>query len=80
MEKIIKGTLFNTSEENLNISDVSCSIRYSESEEMIQIINKDGKVVFGGNYWDFDRSPKSFKRLFESLGINVTMDDTYRYE
>jgi len=60
--------------------DVSCSIRYSESEEMIQIINKDGKVVFGGNYWDFNRSPEGFKRLFESLGINVTMDDTYRYE
>jgi len=67
-------------EEKLNISDVSCTIRYSESEEMIQIINKDGKVVFGGNYWDFNRSPNGFKRLFESLGLNVTMDDTYRYE
>ncbi len=66
-----------TESENLNIS---CSIKYSESEEMIQIINKDGKVVFGGNYWDFNRSPEGFKRLFESLGINVTMDDTYRYE
>ncbi len=71
---------FNEHQENLNISDVSCSIRYSESEEMIQIINKDGEVVFGGNYWDFDRSPEGFKSLFESLGINVTMDDTYRYE
>jgi len=71
---------FNEHQENLNISDVSCSIRYSESEEMIQIINKDGEVVFGGNYWDFNRSPEGFKSLFESLGINVTMDDTYRYE
>lgn len=61
-------------------SDVSCSIKYSDSEEMIQIINQDGKVVFGGNYWDFDRSPKGFKRLFESLGLKVSMDDTYRYE
>jgi hypothetical protein len=69
---------FNEASENLNISDVS--IRYSESEEMIQIINKDGKAVFGGNYWDFDTSPESFKSLFESLGLNVTMDDSYRYE
>lgn len=59
---------------------VSCSIKYSESEEMIQIINQDGKVVFGGNYWDFDSSPEGFKRLFESLGLKVSMDDTYRYE
>jgi len=64
----------------LRISNVSCSIRYSGSEEMIQIINQDGKVVFGGNYWDFNRNPESFKRLFESLGLKVSMDDTYRYE
>jgi hypothetical protein len=64
----------------LNISDVSCSIKYSESEEMIQIINQDGKVVFSGNYWDFDRSPEGFKNLFELLGLKVSMDDTYRYE
>ena len=70
----------NEATENLNISDVSCSIKFSKSEEMIQIINQDGKVVFGGNYWDFDRSPQGFKRLFESLGIKVSMDDTYRYE
>ena len=70
---------FNESDENLN-SVVSCSIRYSESEEMIQIINQDGEVVFGGNYWDFNRDPESFKTLFESLGLKVSMDDTYRYE
>jgi hypothetical protein len=77
MKKLKHIKNFNESEKS-NIFDVG--IRYSESEEMIQIINKDGKVVFGGNYWDFDRSPEGFKRLFESLGLNVTMDDTYRYE
>ena len=82
---------FNENSE-LNISDVSCSIRYNQKEEIIQIINQDGKVVFGGNFWDFNSDPESFKTLFESLGLKVSMheikgfgtekieDDTYKYE
>lgn len=62
-------------DKKLNLSDVSCRISYNQSEEMIQITNKDGEVVFGGNYWDFDESPEGLKKLFEALGLQVSIDD-----
>ena len=66
---------FNETTENLNISDVSCSISYNESEEMMSIKDKDGKTVFYGNYWDFNNEPKSISKLLTSLGVNVDIDD-----
>lgn len=66
---------FNEATENLNISDVSCSISYNESEEMMSIKDKDGKTVFYGNYWDFNNEPKSISKLLTSLGVNVDIDD-----
>lgn len=66
---------FNEATENLNISVVSCSISYNESEEMMSIKDKNGKSVFYGNYWDFNKEPKSIAKLLTSLGMNVNLDD-----
>lgn len=47
-------------------------IEYDESCEMIKIL-QNKIVLVGGNYWDFDRSPKGFQDLFSKLGFNVTL-------
>ena len=52
---------------------VTTNIRYNENEEMMEI-TRNGDVIFGGNYWDFDRSPKGiFKFLTEDLGLEDVM-------
>jgi hypothetical protein len=50
-------------------------ISYNENEEMMSIKDKNGKIVFYGNYWDFPKTPKGIKDLFDKLGIPYLMDD-----
>ena len=77
MKKELKHlkTFEQNTDKNLNISVVSCSISYNQSEEMMSIKNKDGKTVFYGNYWDFNKEPQSLAKLLTSLGLKVELDD-----
>jgi hypothetical protein len=38
---------------------------------MLNIVTEDGKCLFYGNEWDFDRSGNNFKKLLEKLNIEV---------
>jgi len=49
-------------------------ITEDKSNKMISIYVLD-KCLFEGNYWDFDRSGKGFKKLFESAGIKVEIEE-----
>lgn len=51
-------------------------IEYDRNCEMMSITSKNGKVIFYGNYWDFDREPESLKRFIEKLGLKVDMKET----
>lgn len=46
------------------------TITSCESDEMLWI-EYNGKTIFSGNVWDFDRSAEGFKYLFQALGIEV---------
>lgn len=46
-----------------------------EESEMIRIIDAEGKVVFEGNHWDFDRTGWDFGDLFGSLGLEVELEE-----
>lgn len=48
-------------------------ISHNEDEEMMEIKNDD-EVVFYGNYWDFDDSPKGLANFLKSLGLKVKLD------
>jgi hypothetical protein len=74
MDKDNKNTELDNTDKKLHISDVSCSISYNESEEMMAIRDKNGKTVFYGNYWDFDREPQSLSKLLTLLGLKVGLD------
>ncbi len=41
--------------------------------EMLKIETSDGKCIFSGNEWDFNRDGDSFKNLFEQIGLKVTI-------
>ena len=38
---------------------------------MIKIENDKGECLFYGNEWDFNRDAKTFKTLFEKLGVKT---------
>lgn len=46
-------------------------IKHDIIDKMISIEDENGKNLFYGNYWDFDRSPNGFKSLFEKMEFNV---------
>lgn len=48
-------------------------IEFKPSHEMMYIADQQGKWVFNGNYWDFDRSPDALKKFLESLGLQVEL-------
>lgn len=48
----------------------------NQSSEMLTILlrkNDTEKILFCGNYWDFNRDGKTFKELFKALGLNVKL-------
>ena len=49
-------------------------ITEDRSSEMLRIECGD-KCLFEGNYWDFDRCGKSFKELFENMGLQVELEE-----
>lgn len=49
------------------------NISYNEDEEML-MIKKDENIVFYGNYWDFDNSPKGLADFLKLLGLKVKLD------
>jgi hypothetical protein len=51
-------------------------IKEDPSCEMLSIETDDGKLLFYGNEWDFDRGGSSFKELFENLGIETELIKT----
>ena len=48
-------------------------ITQDTSCEMLKIETSDGKYLFEGNEWDFNRSGDSFKKLFEDAGLKVKL-------
>ncbi len=48
------------------------TIEHDDSCDMITITAPNGKCLFDGNTWDFDRSVSTFKQMFKDLGFNVT--------
>ena len=57
---------------------MNIQILKDENCEMVKI-QKDGKSVFEGNYWDLPTSPNGLASLLERLGINVEIKP-YKYE
>jgi len=49
-------------------------ISYNEKEEMMKI-EKDGKVIFLGNYWDFPREPKALSVMLARLGLGFNINN-----
>lgn len=49
-----------------------------ENCEMMKIIC-DGKTVFEGNYWDFERDPDNIARFLKKLKINAGVQE-YEFE
>lgn len=49
------------------------NISINEDEEMMEIKNDDN-VVFYGNFWDFDDSPRGLADFLKSLGLKVKLD------
>ena len=45
-------------------------IEFCPETEMLTIIYGE-KIIFDGNYWDFDRSPNNFKKFLEDLDFKV---------
>jgi len=45
-------------------------ITYNDKEEMMKI-EKDGKVIFLGNYWDFSRNPKDLSVFLARCGLSL---------
>lgn len=39
--------------------------------EMLSMVADNGKSLFYGNYWDFNRNGENFKSLFQKLDIEV---------
>lgn len=50
------------------------TIRYNEAEEMM-LIEKDGEVVFNGNYWDFPREPKELSVFLARCGMSLKIQN-----
>lgn len=49
-----------------------------ENCEMMKIIN-DGKTIFEGNYWDFERGPDNISRFLKKLNIKAEVKK-YEFE
>ena len=50
----------------------------NENVEMMKIFYKND-LVFEGNYWDFDRDPKSLVKFLKKLKVDVSLND-YLYD
>jgi hypothetical protein len=49
-----------------------------ESVEMMKIV-LDEKVLFEGNYWDFNRDPDGLLKFLKKLNLNVSIEK-YNYK
>jgi hypothetical protein len=47
-------------------------IENDEDNEMMKI-SFNNKVIFHGNYWDFDRDPDSIYRFLKKLNLKVEL-------
>lgn len=48
------------------------TIKYNESEEMMEVFN-NGRSVFYGNYWDFHNDPHYLRQFLEKLELDVEL-------
>jgi len=49
-------------------------IIYDSKCEMMRIC-KDGKCIFEGNFWDFDRNPKGIQEFINNLGLQNKIEE-----
>lgn len=54
------------------------TIENDENNEMMKI-SLDDKLIFEGNYWDFDREPEGIYRFLKTLKLKVEIKK-YDYE
>ena len=50
-------------------------INYNDNEEMMSIMH-NGKCLFYGNFWDFERDPESLAEFLQKLGITVNLSES----
>jgi len=53
---------------------VKIKITEDSESEMLKI-ETETECLFEGNYWDFNRGGSSFKEFFESMGIEVELEE-----
>ena len=52
-------------------------ITYNEDEEMMQIQNGRGEVIFYGNYSDFNRTPNGLSDFIQKLDEDVVLSNMF---
>lgn len=55
----------------LDTFKIIAKITTDKKTEMIKIEDEEGNCLFYGNEWDFNRDAKTFKNLFEKLGVKT---------
>ena len=48
-------------------------INYDENSDYIEIFNSNGKTIYYGSYWDFNRHPDIIKEFLENCGLTVEL-------
>ncbi len=61
--------------EQLNILAVSCSINHDKYNEVMELKNQAGDIVFRGTYREFSECPYKLGKMLSQLGLKVNVYD-----
>jgi hypothetical protein len=62
-------------QEQLDIPVVSCSINHDKYNELMELKNQAGDVVFKGSYNEFSSCPYKLGEMLSQLGLKVRVYD-----
>lgn len=61
--------------EQLNILAVSCSINHNKYDEVMELKNQAGNIIFKGTYREFSECPYKLGKMLSQLGLKVNVYD-----